>query len=105
MVPTIKSEVTVRVILLNERNELLLQKVEIPGKPPFYITPGGRLDRTDSNLVSAVRRELVEETGIPTDRLIMDDSALFYTGVHTMTKKNNAVNTSLLRRITSNRSR
>ena len=47
------SETAVRVLLFNEKIELLLQGVDIPGKPHFYITPGGRVDGEGESLLEA----------------------------------------------------
>ena len=53
---------TVRLIVLNDRNEVLLLRLEGAGGP-FWMTPGGGLEPGES-YEQAARRELKEETGI-----------------------------------------
>ena len=60
----LRKETTVRAILLNEGNQVLLQRIEIPGRPPFFITPGGRVEASDTDLSAALLREIEEETGL-----------------------------------------
>lgn len=64
--------ITARLLLVNEKNELLLMKVEDksvfdPNKkdanPIRWITIGGRIEN-DESLEKAAKRELIEETGI-----------------------------------------
>ena len=83
------SETTVRVLLFNEKTELFLQEVDIPGKPHFYITPGGRVDGEGESLLEAARREVREETGFR-DILITTEEPLF-TGTHEMQRGDGVV--------------
>ena len=83
----IREEQTVRAILINEKNEILLQEVCIPNKPRFYITPGGRLDPTDNGLISAMLREIKEETGFSPETISIVGNLPFCIGSHIMKKK------------------
>lgn len=84
MGPIVAEEIAVRVILFNARDEVLLQEVSVPGKPKFFITPGGRLDESDVSLVGAVRRELEEETGF--QKFEVHSDVPLYSGSHVMKK-------------------
>ena len=53
---------TVRLIVLNEEDEVLLLRLEGAGGP-FWMSPGGGLE-ADESYERAARRELKEETGI-----------------------------------------
>ena len=57
---------TARAILLDgdpQSPELVLIKRTKPGRPPYWITPGGCVEPTDSTVVDALHRELSEELG------------------------------------------
>ena len=54
---------TARLVLLNEKDEILLMKIESTVKKPFWVTPGGKIEDGESHS-DALRRELYEETGI-----------------------------------------
>jgi len=65
---------TVRVLLFDPQNRLLLIKVSDPsvndpGKPwlrsPFWVTPGGRIEAGE-DVFTAAHREIAEETGLAT---------------------------------------
>lgn len=86
---TIAQEISVRVFLFNNKNNVLLQKVHIDGKPDFFITPGGRLDDPQEKLVDAVKREVKEETGF-TKFLIINSEPIF-SGSHVMKRNNTPV--------------
>lgn len=64
---------TVRVLLVDDRDRLLLFRDSDPGIPgsSWWITPGGGIDPGESELEAAVR-ELEEETGLrlPAERLL-----------------------------------
>jgi 8-oxo-dGTP pyrophosphatase MutT (NUDIX family) len=54
----------VRAILLTKENELLFIKRVKPDKPtPYWVAPGGGVEREDANLLDALHRELDEELG------------------------------------------
>jgi 8-oxo-dGTP pyrophosphatase MutT (NUDIX family) len=80
----VDAETAVRVILLNKADQVLLQKVRVPGKPDFYITPGGRLRDAAEPLLEAVRRELKEETGFAKFNVLIP--APTFSGKHVMRK-------------------
>lgn len=48
---------------------ILLNKEEQPGKPPFIGTPGGRVEEGE-DLLDAIKRELLEETGYQAEEFI-----------------------------------
>ncbi|WP_370065103.1 NUDIX domain-containing protein [Streptacidiphilus sp. MAP5-3] len=57
---------TARAILLDQGPdglELVMIKRTKPGKPPYWITPGGGMEPTDASVVAALHRELSEELG------------------------------------------
>lgn len=87
--PGLARETAVRVLLFNSRDQVLLQEVNVPGKPAFYITPGGRLDGESEELVQAVIREIREETGF--ERFEVQSESPVFTGKHVMEKKSGPV--------------
>ncbi|MGW9447799.1 NUDIX domain-containing protein [Streptomyces sp. NPDC055632] len=58
--PVIKR--TARAILL-DGNDLILIKRTKPGVDPYWLTPGGGVEPTDSTVVEALHREVLEELG------------------------------------------
>ena len=57
---------TARAILLDHGPhgpELVVIKRTKPGRPPYWITPGGCVEDSDSTVVDALHRELSEELG------------------------------------------
>jgi 8-oxo-dGTP pyrophosphatase MutT (NUDIX family) len=57
---------TARAILLDRGPhgpELVLIKRTKPGRPPYWITPGGCVEKSDPTVVDALHRELAEELG------------------------------------------
>ncbi|WP_326550050.1 NUDIX hydrolase [Micromonospora sp. NBC_01813] len=54
---------SMRAILLDEHDQVLLIKRVEPGQEPYWTAPGGGLEPTDSSLEAALRRELREELG------------------------------------------
>ena len=63
----------------------------MPGRPRFFITPGGRVECSDNDLLSTVHRELEEECGFGAERITVVGTGPFYRGSHTMTKNGQAV--------------
>ena len=51
----------VRAILIDDAGNLIFFKRKKPGRPLYWTTPGGHVDRTDSSLQAALHRELSEE--------------------------------------------
>lgn len=82
-------ETAVRVVLFNARDEILLQGVNVPGKPEFFITPGGRLEGDGENLLEAAKREIEEETGFK--EFEITTKAPVFTGSHVMHKSKGLV--------------
>jgi 8-oxo-dGTP pyrophosphatase MutT (NUDIX family) len=57
---------TARAVLLDsgpDGLELIMIKRTKPGRPPYWITPGGGMEPTDATVVDALHRELAEELG------------------------------------------
>ena len=57
---------TARAILLDrgpDGTELVVIKRTKPGRPPYWITPGGCVEASDPTVVDALHRELSEELG------------------------------------------
>jgi 8-oxo-dGTP pyrophosphatase MutT (NUDIX family) len=84
-----KQEAAVRIILFNHANRILLRRIAIPGRPEFYITPGGRLEHADEALTEAIKREVIEETGITSFALKSENP--FFSGSHNLTRTNETV--------------
>ncbi len=55
-----------RILLVDENHRILLFRFVVPGRAPFWVTPGGALDPGES-YEAAARRELFEETGLVRD--------------------------------------
>lgn len=55
-----------RILLIDERERVLLFRFTAAGRAPFWATPGGAVDPGES-YEQAARRELIEETGIDAD--------------------------------------
>jgi 8-oxo-dGTP pyrophosphatase MutT (NUDIX family)/predicted house-cleaning noncanonical NTP pyrophosphatase (MazG superfamily) len=56
---------SVRAILLDGDDLILFKRVR-PGRPPYWITPGGGIEPDDASPEAALRRELDEELGATT---------------------------------------
>ncbi|WBB56802.1 NUDIX domain-containing protein [Verrucosispora sp. WMMD573] len=61
---------SVRAILVDEDDRLVLIKRNKPGQAPYWTTPGGGVESTDVSLEAALRRELQEELGAEADRFV-----------------------------------
>ena len=55
-----------RILLVDAGQRVLLFRFLVPGRAPFWVTPGGALDPGEDH-PEAARRELLEETGIDAD--------------------------------------
>jgi len=55
-----------RILLVDGQGRVLLFRFTVPGRAPFWVTPGGALDPGES-YAHAARRELREETGLDQD--------------------------------------
>lgn len=58
-----------RALLFDEDGRLVLIKRVRPGLPPYWTTPGGRVEASDASLEAALRRELMEEVGATAELL------------------------------------
>lgn len=76
-------ETAVRIVLFNSKDEILLQRICLPGKPQFYITPGGRVEEKE-RIIDAVERELLEETGF--SNVSLSSTVPLFSGWHTMNR-------------------
>ena len=64
----IKRPDTVNIILVNENGEIILAKEQQPGKPETIGFFGGRVEPNEDPM-TAIKRELLEETGMTADRI------------------------------------
>jgi 8-oxo-dGTP diphosphatase len=55
-----------RILLVDAAGRVLLFRFLVPGRDPFWVTPGGALDPGE-NFPAAARRELMEEVGLDRD--------------------------------------
>lgn len=61
---------TVQVITITKENKIVLLREEQPGRSPFISVPGGVMDPGETSEESA-RRELLEETGMICNELVL----------------------------------
>ncbi|RIQ31204.1 NUDIX domain-containing protein [Jiangella rhizosphaerae] len=52
-----------RALLFDDAGRLVLIKRMRPGLPPYWTTPGGRVEPSDASVEAALHRELMEELG------------------------------------------
>lgn len=52
-----------RAILIDDEGRLVLFKRTKPGEVPYWSTPGGGMEESDSSLEAALHREIAEELG------------------------------------------
>lgn len=64
--PHLRDRPSARILLLDPSDRVLLFRFDPPDRPPFWVTPGGELNRGEDYATGA-RRELFEETGIDRD--------------------------------------
>lgn len=64
--PVRKPRPAARILLVDGAGRVLLFRFTVPGRPAFWVTPGGALDPGEG-YADAARRELIEETGIAAD--------------------------------------
>lgn len=81
-------ETTVRVVLFNSKDEILLQGICMPSRPQFYITPGGRVGENEE-LCDAVERELREETGF--SEFVLSSDVPLFSGYNTIQRSHSQV--------------
>ena len=55
-----------RSLVVSRSGRVLLFRFDVPGRPPFWVTPGGECEPEES-FEQAAQRELFEETGLCTD--------------------------------------
>lgn len=53
----------VRALIIDENNQLILIKRVKEGVEPYWVAPGGGLEKTDVTLEDAIKREIREELG------------------------------------------
>lgn len=58
----LRMRVSVRALLLNDDDELVVFRREVPGRGVYYTAPGGKIDDGEDD-ETALRRELFEELG------------------------------------------
>lgn len=52
-----------RALLVDDAGRLVLIRRTKPGLPPYWTTPGGRVEPSDASIEAALHRELMEELG------------------------------------------
>ncbi|MFI8526660.1 NUDIX domain-containing protein [Promicromonospora sukumoe] len=63
VVPPVVVRQAARAILLDAEGRLVLIKRTVPGRAPYWVTPGGAVEPEDASIEDALRRELLEELG------------------------------------------
>ena len=90
---------TVRIILINSENKVLLTLVDDPllenpdgsKHPPFWLTPGGGIDSGET-IEDAAFRELYEETGIIKDKVELGPIVWRDASIFIRAKRKNSLN-------------
>ncbi|MDR7384424.1 NUDIX hydrolase [Promicromonospora iranensis] len=62
-VPPVVVRRTARAILLDDAGRLVLIKRTVPGRAPYWVTPGGGVEPEDASVEDGLHRELLEELG------------------------------------------
>lgn len=62
-VPALRLRRAARLIVRDPAGRVLMFRYDVPGRDPFWVTPGGECE-PDESFEAAARRELFEETGI-----------------------------------------
>ena len=66
---------TARAILLDDEDRLVLIKRTKPGATPYWITPGGGVEPGDTTVAEGLRREVLEELGLPCEISVAPETA------------------------------
>lgn len=64
--PALRLRQAARLIVVDAARRTLLFRFDVPGRAPFWCTPGGEVDPGET-FEDAARRELLEEAGIAID--------------------------------------
>ncbi|WP_423463384.1 NUDIX hydrolase [Promicromonospora sp. MS192] len=62
-VPAVVVRRGARALLLDEDGRLVLMRRTVPGRAPYWVTPGGGVEPTDTSVEDGLHRELLEELG------------------------------------------
>ncbi len=65
---SIRTRLTARILVLNERDELLMFEYQEADGRRFWVTPGGGLEPNET-FMDAAKRELLEETGLKLEQV------------------------------------
>lgn len=62
-VPAVVVRRGARALLIDEEGRLVLIRRNVPGRAPYWVTPGGGVEPTDASVEDGLHRELMEELG------------------------------------------